>query len=107
MFLVNEKCIIRFLYDRGTLDCHFINPADKFKLVATKAPETLNGYFVYPVYAVWKLLCPKDKADVEYDPWQALDKQLMFMKQLLTSRLTNVVNGDYSWEFRFSPSRHS
>ena len=99
---VNEKCIIRFINDYGNVECHFVNPAEKADRENKQKKGLPVGYPVYPVYAVWIFFYPNDKINLTYDPWGSIEIQVLFFKKILIEKLSNVVEGDFSWVNAFN-----
>ena len=96
-----SNCIVRFIYDFGAIVCDFIDPKEKETLerLYGNTPRTL-GYSIYPSYAVWKFLYPNDL--INYGLYgYGIEEQVLAIKRLLLERLTNVLNGDFSWAADF------
>lgn len=93
----NDKCILRFIFDTGRVLCDFINPEEKRASESNKRKDGMpNGFPVYPVHSIWKFLYPHDSKNFSYEGWD-IDGQVLAIKKLLLERLTNVLNGDFSW----------
>ncbi|RFM25823.1 hypothetical protein [Deminuibacter soli] len=52
VFLFNQKCILKFIYDYGDIGCNIVDPIDKIKSDAlSKNGKVLIGYPMYPAWA--------------------------------------------------------
>lgn len=95
--LYNRRCIIRFIDDYGRIEASFVNPIEKAEKEKNKRADGFpSGYPVYPVFAVWELLYPSDKVNFRTIS-QDIDDQVLAVKKLLEERLTNVLEGDFTW----------
>ncbi len=95
--LHNDKCIIRFIYDMGIIECDFIDPIEKKEKESNKRLDGFPiGVPVYEIYSVWEFLFPNDKTSYRYSGWD-IEEQLKAKKNLLLKKLINVLNGDFSW----------
>lgn len=95
--LLNEKCIIKFVYDSGFLVTSLIDPKEKANKEKIKRLDGLpNGYPKYSLFSVWKFLYPNDNKNFRYADTDLLG-QIKADKQLLEERLRNVLNGDFTW----------
>jgi len=93
----NEKCMIEFIYDSGFASISFVNPVEKAERKAIVRNFGFPaGYPKYPVFSVWKFLYPHDSKNYSYSGGD-IEGHLKLEKQLLTERLSNVLNGDFSW----------
>ncbi len=92
----NSKCNIRFLFDMGNIECDFFNPPDNF-----------NIFLRYPAYLVWRFLYPNDETDFSCNPWGTIEEQSASIKKLLRERLTNVLEGDFSWAAAFMKNQQA
>lgn len=89
--LLNQKCIIEFFYDMGLIQAYFVNPQEK-----TSRKDLWQGYPKYSSYLVWKFLYPNDSKNFSYEGTD-IERQIKMKKQLLIERLSNVLEGDFSW----------
>jgi hypothetical protein len=107
--LLNDKCIVRFIYDMGAVACDLIDPREK-KLRESMPRKGVGpaGFPVYPAIGVWEFLYPNDAINYRYAEWD-VDGQVRAKKKLLLERLTNVLNGDFSWtdDFKINETRIS
>ena len=95
--LVNEKCIVRFIDDYGLIVCDFVDPVEKrYRESLPRKGVGPAGYPIYPAGMVWKFLYPYDKTDYSYG-YEETEKQIRAIKRLLVERLTNILDGDFSW----------
>ena len=95
--LYNEKCMVRFIYDKGLVLCDFISPEEKLRRESVIRKDGFpSGFPVYSAYSVWKFLYPHDKINYNYIGWD-IDEQVLAYKNILLERLTNVLRGDFSW----------
>jgi hypothetical protein len=89
-------CIIRFIYDMGSVECDFINPEE------TKLREKANtsglptSPLAYGVYSAWRAIYPNDSIDYRNSSWD-LERQISTTQKLLRERLINVIKGDFAW----------
>ncbi len=79
--LIGTKCTIHFLYDRGELSCSLINT------------QTGRKYLSNLVY---KLLYPNDKSFI-FSVNDSPELKLGKYAQLIRTKLSNVIEGDFSW----------
>ena len=95
--LVNDKCIVRLIYDSGFVEGQFVDPREKAARQAVKRPDGFpSGYPIYNVFSVWKYLYPNDSVNYTYKG-NDIEGQANAIKRLLQERLTNVLSGDFSW----------
>lgn len=91
----NGKCIIRFVYDMGSVGSVFINPIEKSN--AMPRLDALPPDFpVYHIYSVHEFLYPNDKNKYGSGEWD-FNKQIYWAEKLISERFVNVLNGDFSW----------
>jgi hypothetical protein len=95
--LYNDKCIVRFTYDMGSVEVSFIDPLVKHKADLIKNPGGFpSGYPVYPVFHTHKCLFPNDQLKFGSNSWE-LEQQVKSSRDLIACRFTNVLKGDFTW----------
>lgn len=96
--LINDKCILRFTDDIDyVIICDFSDPVEKKnKERNSNLNPLLVGVPVYSVFSIWRFLFPKDKEDYSCNGCTSV-QQVLNIKNLILTRLLNVLNGDFSW----------
>jgi hypothetical protein len=82
--LQNNKCQIRFRYDRGDISCMIIN---------------LQNLQPYHVARIYKVLYPKE-GTFSYKQRASAEDQLEKYAQMIEEKLMDVLNGDFTWELK-------
>jgi hypothetical protein len=99
--LVNDKCIIRFIFDNPYVLCDFTDPVEKREKEKIIRPDGFPpAWPVYPIFTLWKFLYPGDTLTYEQKPGD-IDQQVRSTRNLIHERFTNVLNGDFSWAGRY------
>jgi hypothetical protein len=80
--LINDYCTLRFTFDRGELACTIINPK-----TGTRKDATMVYKKLYPTENQFPFLM-----DVPYKD------QIELYARMISQKLMNVLQGDFSWE---------
>lgn len=104
--LVNEKCIVRFMYDMGNVLCDFIDSVEKsLREEVVRKDGFPSGFPVYPLFSVWKFLYPNDKESFNYNG-SNITEQALAIKSLILGRFRNIIKGDFSWTAAYKENYH-
>lgn len=96
----SQNCIVRFIYDMGSVECDFINPEETMLREMANKSGLPTSPLAYGVYSAWTFLYPEDNIDFRYSGWD-LEGQISAKKKLLRERLVSVLKGDFAWTIPF------